>query len=660
MAVSPLKKISIIAEKTQQDTILHLLQGLQKVEIQDLYSEEDNLTWINHYFPDAIKEEGESNASLEEQMVHQIEEAITFINNYGDAKQKATKLKRQNLSLAELEKSYDAVQSRQHVSEILTLKQQWETVEQEIAKNREIESWATDWQNLDVNPEELALVSSKLVFGSVANNLWEELRKAISEQPTFYFEIINTTEKETTVGLVVMKKEMAIVQKLWQQFGVKQENHSFANSPKTMLNEAKANLNQLLKQQQELSQKIGSMKFLTAELQLAEEVILAKKVRELAKANMVTSKYLIVIRGWVAEEDVTQLSKRLDQKFVQGEIYYSYEDPTEEEIEANKLPSKLKNNKFVEPFESLTSMYSLPRYREIDPTPWLTPFYFIFFGMMVADVGYGALMLIATTVALKTMVLPKGTTNFMRLFQILSIPTIIWGLIYGSFFGAEMPFYLLLPSEDFMVIFAISMIFGGLQIFTGLFLAAKENIKRKDYLAAVNQGFSWQGILSGIIIAAAGSLVVDSQALTTIGIVIAGFSAFLVILIPLIQSDSKVGGFFMGVYDLYGVTNYIGDFVSYSRLMALGISGGSIAAAFNMLVGYMPEAARYSVGILLLLALHGLNIFLSLLGAYVHAARLQYVEFFGKFYLGGGREFKTFKPTEKYMNLTDENGGKNK
>ncbi len=116
----------------------------------------------------------------------------------------------------------------------------------------------------------------------------------------------------------------------------------------------------------------------------------------------------------------------------------------------------------------------------------------------------------------------------------------------------------------------------------------------------------------------------------------------------------------MGVYDLYGVTSYIGDFVSYSRLMALGISGGSIAAAFNMLIGYMPPVARFSAGVVLIIVLQGLNIFLSLLSAYVHAARLQYVEFFGKFYEGGGQAFTPLKPEEKYMNFNEESGGNKK
>ncbi|HFP9141118.1 TPA: V-type ATPase 116kDa subunit family protein, partial [Enterococcus faecium] len=128
-------------------------------------------------------------------------------------------------------------------------------------------------------------------------------------------------------------------------------------------------------------------------------------------------------------------------------------------------------------------------------------------------------------------------------------------------------------------------------------------------------------------------------------------AALCILIVPIIQSPSKVKGAAKGAYNLYGLTGYIGDLVSYTRLMALGISGGSIGAAFNMLVAFMPPAARFSVGILLIIALHALNMFLTLLSAYVHGARLQYVEFFGKFYTGGGRAFDPLKTAEKYVNI---------
>src|SRR5699024_10035722 len=235
-----------------------------------------------------------------------------------------------------------------------------------------------------------------------------------------------------------------------------------------------------------------------------------------------------------------------------------------------------------------------------------------------------------------------------------SLSVIFWGIIYGTAFGVELPFQQLNPTEDFMTIFMISLVFGGLQLFTGLFLAAKENLKRKDYLSAVREGFSWQGILAGILIAALGTMILHSDLLKNIGIILAVINALFIVIIPAIQSRSRIGGFFSGLYDLYGITGYIGDFVSYSRLMALGISGGSIAMAFNLLVGTLPTVARFTIGIVLIVALQGLNLFLSVLSAYVHAARLQYVEYFGKFYQGGGRAFRPFKTAEKYLNITNK------
>lgn len=135
------------------------------------------------------------------------------------------------------------------------------------------------------------------------------------------------------------------------------------------------------------------------------------------------------------------------------------------------------------------------------------------------------------------------------------------------------------------------------------------------------------------------------------GAIVAVISALSIVAVPIIQSKSKAKGIAKGLYELYNLTGYIGDLVSYTRLMALGISGGSIAAAFNMLVEFMPPVARFTVGIVLIIALHALNLFLSLLSAYVHGARLQYVEFFGKFYTGGGRAFQPLKTEEKYLNI---------
>lgn len=654
MAVKEMKKLSIICEKEAQERILRVLQGTQQVEIDDIYADSANEDWLKEYFADSQQYQDSGNT---EALIRQIQELVRFIRDHGSAKEKVTELKRGVTSFGDFEKTFDETKLKKELATITQLKERWD---QNLAATKQAqaqEDWGTTWQNLDIDIEESRDKNVTALIGILPNDQWEAFQDQLKQTTQIYSEYISNDQKETAFALLYLRKETPDVLELMQDFGARSETKPYPGQPKEILQQAKAELTKLAQERKELAQLIGEKKAQVYHLQQAEEVLLAQNQRELAQAGIVESQYLAVIRGWIGADEVPILKRVLAQAFPNEQVYLSLDDPTAEEIAANKTPTKLKNNPVVQPFEMLTEMYSIPKYDEIDPTPWMMPFYLVFFGMMVADFGYGLLMLVATTVGLKALTLPKGTQRFLKLFQYLSVSTIVWGLIYGSSFGVEMPVYLLSPSKDFMAIFGLSMVFGGIQIFTGLFLAGKENMRKKDYVAAVNQGFSWQGILAGILIAALGAMVVKSQALTMIGAILAIISALAVLLTSVLGAKSKVGGFFMGLYDLYGITSYIGDFVSYSRLMALGISGGSIAAAFNMLVGYMPPAARFTAGIVLIVVLQGLNIFLSLLSAYVHAARLQYVEFFGKFYTGGGRAFRPLKPAEKYMNFIDENGG---
>lgn len=654
MAVKEMKKLSIICEKEAQERILRVLQGTQQVEIDDIYADSANEDWLKEYFADSQQNEDSGNT---EALIRQIQELVRFIRDHGSAKEKVTELKRGVTSFGDFEKTFDEAKLKKELATITQLKERWD---QNLAATKQAqaqEDWGTTWQNLDIDIEDSQDKNVTALIGILPNDQWEAFQDQLKQTTQIYSEYISNDPKETAFALLYLREETPDVLELMQDFGARSETKPYPGQPKEILQQAKADLSQLAQERKELAQLIGDKKAQVYHLQQAEEVLLAQNQRELAQAGIVESQYLAVIRGWIGADEVPDLKRILADAFPNQQVYLSLEDPTSEEIATNKTPTKLKNNPVVQPFEMLTEMYSIPKYDEIDPTPWMMPFYLVFFGMMVADFGYGLLMLVATTVGLKALTLPKGTQRFLKLFQYLSVSTIVWGLIYGSSFGVEMPVYLLSPSKDFMAIFGLSMVFGGIQIFTGLFLAGKENMRKKDYVAAVNQGFSWQGILAGILIAALGALVLNSQVLTMIGAILAIISALAVLLTSVLGAKSKVGGFFMGLYDLYGITSYIGDFVSYSRLMALGISGGSIAAAFNMLVGYMPPAARFTAGIVLIVVLQGLNIFLSLLSAYVHAARLQYVEFFGKFYTGGGRAFRPLKPAEKYMNFIDENGG---
>ncbi len=647
MAVSTLSKMSILAEKKHQDTILKLLQGMQNTEIENILQNEANREWLAAYFPEIEPFDTTAQSSYV-YLLAQIKEAMVFIRNHGSAKQRISRLKREEMDISQLENEFDEQQLRTMLDQINLLQNSWEENSKVRAYWEAAETWATTWQAIDLDPtEELTYVASFLA--NVSEEKWPAVREYLTTHD-IHFDIHATTKKDLAFSGLYLKQQTQTLQEL-AELGVQFEENPYDQSPKKLLVVVKAELSKVTEKQRVAAIEIGYYKKQIVYLQLNEEILLTKLAREKVKENLAASDYLIVIRGWIASDELATIQKNLFAVFTQEELYFSVEAPSRSQIEQNEVPTKLKNKKLIQPFESLTGMYALPKYEEIDPTPWMAPFYLVFFGMMVADLGYGLLMLLATTLGLKLLTLPRSTHKFVQLFQTLSVSVIFWGVIYGSAFGVTLPFQLLSPTEDFMTIFMISLLFGGVQIFTGLFLAAKENIKRKDYLSAISSGFAWIGVLSGIFIGVAGVLLLESEWVKHTGIGIAVVSATLILLVPILQSTSKVGGFFSGLYELYGITGYIGDFVSYSRLMALGISGGSIAMAFNMLVGTMPPAARFSIGILLIIILQGLNIFLAILGAYVHAARLQYVEFFGKFYEGGGRAFQAFKPEEKYLNI---------
>lgn len=655
MGVSRLNKMTLLAERKFHESLLKKLQSVQSVEIEDILQVEENEEWLTTYFPE-LEEPDATSINQYTIWLNQIRQGIVFIRNHGSAKEKIRELRRTTYTLRQLEEQFDEEAFVKTLNQLTTLKTNWDKILKEQKYWNEAQLWATQWSHYDIDPnEELETVTT--ILAKVPTELWEDVRAFLVNEKEIYFEINYNTEKEVQFSFALFKEAVEKVQAQLVTLGVSFEQNPYNKNPKELLLQAKNELAIAVEKKKHLTRELGYFKQRVADLQLNEEILLAKIAREQAKEQLVYSKHLVIIRAWISADEQAAFLTAL-QKEYDSAVYCSFEEPTRQQVETNQVPTKLKNNWFVAPFEILTGMYSVPKYEEIDPTPWMAPFYLVFFGMMVADLGYGLLIFLGTTLALKLRTLPKGTAKFVRLFQILAVSVMAWGIIYGSAFGLTLPFQLLAPTEDFMTIFALSVIFGGIQIYTGLFLAAKENIKKKQYLTAISAGFSWQGILTGIFIAAAGSLVFNSSLLVNVGAILALFSAFLVIVIPTIQSKSKVGGFFSGLYELYGVTGYIGDFVSYSRLMALGISGGSIAMAFNMLVATMPPAARFSVGVLLIIALHALNIFLSLLGAYVHAARLQYVEFFGKFYEGGGRPFETFKAAEKYINLDENMGGK--
>ncbi|MHC5217293.1 V-type ATP synthase subunit I [Enterococcus sp. LJL128] len=659
MAVNKMEKVTLIAAAEKEEVILQAIQGLQTIEIKDFHHASVDQSYIENYFASNRVGEEKAEKKFYEELLLRIQDALLFIEHFSTNDGKRRGFKRRIQSLESLEASFNKKKVTEYLEGIEQLKSRLNFVETQRKKLLTDEDWLARWQSLDVVPQTVSLKDAVLVSGSVnaANN--QDFLTAMEELSFVYAEELYHSTNHVYYSLIYLKESEALISDLLNRVSFDKLNYSFDVLPREAYEATKKELAVLVDEEKQIKYELAAYREHLDDLYTGEEMIYALIYREEAKAHLLNTAYFSLIQGWIPSDEKQVFLDVLYDAVPKSEIYSVFEQPTTEEI-AGDMPVQLKNNKVVAPFEMLTEMYSLPKYDEIDPTPVMTPFYMVFFGMMVADLGYGLLMLLATLVVRKTMILPRGMKRFADFFFILSFPTIIWGFIYGSFFGAsfpeslfgiQLPFPILSTSEDVNTILLLSVAFGFIQLMTGLIVNGIELTKRKQYLESIGSSFAWQGLLLGILIAVLGTIVLKNNGFFLTGIVIAVISALSIVAVPVIQTKSKAKGLAKGLYELYNLTGYIGDLVSYTRLMALGISGGSIAAAFNMLVEFMPPVARFTVGILLIIALHALNLFLSLLSAYVHGARLQYVEFFGKFYTGGGRAFQPLKTEEKYLNI---------
>ncbi|WP_206912096.1 V/A-type H+/Na+-transporting ATPase subunit I [Enterococcus sp. DIV0840] len=659
MAVNKMEKMTIIAAADREEAILQAIQGMQAIEIKDFFHSNVDSSYIEKHFASTLVEEDESKKKRFQSMLTEIQDSLTFIERFSENSSKKKPIKRQVRTLHSLEESFDEHKISEYLKEIALLKSKLAVIEATRKDLLSKEKWLARWQYLDIIPKNNSLESTDILLGSISSANQTDFLADLEKVSSIYVEEIYHSQNHVYYSLIYLKSQSADLNEVTARYSFNQFDYPYDILPKEAYQKNKEELASLVKDEKQVKVSLSSYRDHLEELYLAEEMTYAYIYREEAKKHLLNTSYFFIVQGWIPVDEKQDLTSALQDRLPQEEVYITFDQPTNDEIQVD-IPVKLKNNSLVAPFEMLTEMYSLPKYDEIDPTPIMTPFYMVFFGMMVADIGYGLLMLFGALLALKLLVLPRGMKRFADFFLILSFPTIIWGFIYGSFFGAalpevvfgiHLPFPILSTTEDVNTILILSVIFGFIQMLTGLMVNGIELTKRKRYLDSISESFAWQGLLVGILIVVLGMLVFSNDGLVTTGIVVAVISALSIVIVPIIQTKSKVKGLAKGLYGLYGLTGYIGDLVSYTRLMALGISGGSIAAAFNMLVEFMPPVARFTVGIVLIIALHALNLFLSLLGAYVHGARLQYVEFFGKFYTGGGRAFKPLKTEEKYMNI---------
>ena len=639
MAISKMKKVTMILPKSEEDNILKTMQNLQNIEIIDSVKELNTLSELNKF--DLVNQDIDL---LEKEELTELQENIQKSLGYlSSHTSKNVKFLNEVQTFSDFEKNVDLEIIRNMTMKINELLRKEKNIQDEIesvkSKIEDLSKWKNIKTNLNTINQSEYLNTVLIDFSlSIKQDVFNKIKKMSTLSNVVY-----ENQTRMYIMLVYLNKDEKILYEVIKDYGINIVDYPYNLSPKKQYEQLEKRLDYLNKELKDIIKKVKKQCVMINPLKEAEEVVLSNISRISVRKMLVEFNDVIVIYGWIESDNISYFKTNMMEQMAEGlPIFMMFDDVHESE----EVPTILKNNNVVSPFESLTEMYSLPKYGEVDPTPLLTPFYMVFFGMMVADVGYGLLILLVTMWLSKKRTLRRDVKKFINLFKILSIPVILWGLIYGSMFGVSLPISLLSPTKDMNSILLLSVIFGCVQLLTGLFINGIQLIRKKEYLKSISDAFAWQGVLIGAVL-----IIVNNNELKNSGLILFISSAVLIIFIPVITNQSKSKGLIEGLYSFYGITGYVGDLVSYTRLMALGIAGGSIAGAFNMLVGFMPPVAKFTVGVVLIIFLHGLNIFLSLLSAYVHGARLQYVEFFGKFFKGGGRKFSPFKPKEKYIDF---------
>ena len=657
MAIVKMSKFDLVVFAEQRAKVLKKLQKFKEVNFVDIELHDEN----GELSKDAV--EGVTKYANNEELTHiderlyQLSNAISLIKKYDERK---TRLRdvihgNENYTFDELAKkvlSYDWKKVSLELNKIGT---QYSQIKSEISKKYMRYDEIDLWERLDVNPKELKNLKKVNTFlGTVPIKLKGTFIDGISELDKTYYEELKIV-KDEVYYLVISSIDESEKEKLAEVFrnsSFTVENLDIDAVPQDYKNGLQKEISELKKEKRRLKAQIKTYSEDLTDLQAVYEYMQNKKLRIVESEKLAQTENTILIKGWIPTEKVSEFEKVIKDEA--GDNYYlTFTDADRDDA---TVPIKLKNGKVASTFENLTGMYAYPRYNEIDPTPLFTPFYILFFGMMGADVGYGLVLLLATMFVLKVVNLSSQMRKSIKFFFYLSFSVIFWGLLYGSYFGATIPgmWRLVDPASQYNDLLIGSILFGVVHIFVGLAIKAYMLIRDGKSLEAVYDVLFWYMALIGGMLFLIFKLMNLSAVVANVSmwVMIAGMAG--IVLTGGREAKgvgAKLGG---GLYSLYGISSYVGDFVSYSRLMALGLSGGFIASAINMIAGMISGSWVGMIFIpVILIAGHLFNMFLSFLGAYVHTSRLMYVEYFGKFYEGGGKPFKDFRTENKYINLDD-------
>ena len=634
-----MKHLRLLGMESEREALLKAMQDMECVEISSIDGSEEALK------SGFAKPDDKALMSAQEAS-RAYRTALASLDRFAPEK-KGMFRKRQGVSRAAFFSAESEENARTAAETINKDTRRLGEIESERTKNEALRATLAPWLTVDA-PLGGADGALAVFFGTSGLNVTDDALKALADSLDGLLTWQQASSDRSLRYLLVMchgsVKERAL--SALRDLGF--STVSFRGMTGTAKENDKAlaeNLAALEKERQEIEQRIAGLGGKREALLEASDRAAIALRREEAKSRLVGTDKVFLLEGWLPADRCAALEKALEPFTCAIET----REPTEDEYP--QVPVQLKNNKLTRPLNMVTEMYSLPAYGTLDPNPLMAPFFILFYGIMMADMGYGLLMMIASVIISKKY-RPKGTSGeLFSLLGLCGISTFIMGALTGGFFGDFLTQLVAIvspgtvfalpklfdPLDDLTMILIGSMALGMVQIVTGMAISLIEKCKRKKFLDAFFEEITWWIVFVGIALLALGK-----------GAAVLYVGCALVLLGPIVQGKGwgKLTGVFGSLYN--HVTGYFGDILSYTRLMALMLAGSVIAQVFNMLAAMPGNVIAF---IIISMLGNAMNFGLNLLGCYVHDLRLQCLEFFNKFYVDGGKPFRPMTLDTEYVDL---------
>ena len=674
MAVVEMQKISISAHRSNRKAILETLQKLEVIQVVEADLDE---TGLRHKNTADARATFEKNADLADQ-------ALAILDKYVPEKQGMLS----GLAGKELidDASFDKVVESQQdcmavARKIVRNEKEISECSGNILKNENQKESLVPWMNLDVPMSFTGTNKTAAFIGSVQGVCDEAQVYALIKEKAEGVEelsvtVLSSESDMTNIFVLCLKEAREKVESALRSLGFAKPPQAVLGVPKKVAEDLDRDTEKQKTEIERLKKGIEEYAGSREDLRVVSDYYRTRAEKYRLLGTIPQTRKAFFIEGWVPKESAEAVAKLLTEKY--GAVV-DYEEKKEGEIE----PTLLRNNKFSRNYEPVLASYGLPQHGKVDPTTIMSFFYMFFFGMMLSDAGYGLLMVIGCGIALlKFPRMAQGMKKMITMFFWCGVSTVFWGIMFGGFFGDVIdvvaktffgytgdkivkPLWFD-PLTSPMRLLIWCMLFGIIHLFFGLGIKGYQYLKDGDIVGFVSDIIAWYAFLIGLIL-----MLLPTDLFANIAQMQFNFPPFvaplakglaiggMVVILLMSGRANKNWGLriALGAYDIYGVTGWLSDALSYSRLLALGLATGVIASVINTMAAMVGEG-KGIIGLIIFFIIFiigsVLNFAINLLGAYVHTNRLQYVEFFGKFYDGGGEPFEPFETKTKYIEFNKE------